>query len=223
MLKNIMIIGAGGVGRETALIINDINNVKKEWNVLGFIDDNQYILNDSINGYKVLGNLEFLRSYKEEVYVICAISDYKIKKMIISELKNNINIKFATLIHPSTKLDDTVNVGEGCIIYQNVITTTNIEIGNHVIISPKCGIGHDTKIKDYCSILWNVNLSGNVKIEEGNLVGSASTIIQGITVGKESVVGAGTVVIRDVPSKVTVVGNPARVINKKKNLMLLEA
>ena len=92
MLKDIVIIGAGGVGRETALIIEDINKVNKEWSLLGFVDDNIHIQGSNINGYDVLGNLEFLENYNKEVYVVCAIANYKIKKNIIEKLKKNRNI-----------------------------------------------------------------------------------------------------------------------------------
>ena len=212
MLKDIVIIGAGGVGRETALIIEDINEVNEQWNLLGFVDDNESIQNKNINGYDVLGKLEYLINYEKSVYVVCAIANYKVKKIIVEKLKQNKNIGFATLIHPSTKINKTVQIGEGCLIYQNVIVTANINIGNHVIISPKSGIGHDSNVGNYCSILWNVNISGNVIINEGVLLGSGSTIIQGLTIGKNAIIGAGAVVIRNIPENTTSVGNPTRIV-----------
>lgn len=212
MLKDIVIIGAGGVGRETALIIEDINKVNKEWSLLGFVDDNIHIQGSNVNGYDVLGNLEFLENYNKEVYVVCAIANYKIKKNIIEKLKKNSNIKYATLIHPSTNINSTVEIGEGCIVYQNVVLTANIYIGDHVIISPRCGIGHDARVENYCSLLWNASVSGNVLLKEGVLLGSASTVIQGLTVGEGCTIGAGTVVIRDIQDNVTAVGNPARIL-----------
>ena len=214
MLKDIVIIGAGGCGRETAIIIEDINEVNKEWNLLGFIDDNENIQNTNINGYKVLGKLEYVKNYKKEIYVVCAIANYKIKKMIIEKLNQNENIHFATLIHPNAKINRTVKIGDGCIVYPNVIATANIRIGNHVIISPKTGIGHDSNIENYCNILWNTNISGNVYIKEGTLVGSGATIIQGLTIGKNSTIGAGAVVIKDIPDNVTAVGNPVKLLQR---------
>lgn len=215
MLKNLIIIGAGGVGRETALIVEAINNVAKEWNILGFVDDNKAIHNKEVNDYKVLGGLDYLLDYKEEVYVVCAISNYEIKKKIINAIKNsNSNISFTNIIHPTIKLNKTVKVGNGCIIYPGNIITANIEIGNHVIISPKCGIGHDSVIKDYCTLLWNVNVSGNVLLEEGVTMGSGSTIIQGKKIGKGSFIGAGALVIRDIKESSTAVGVPTRYISE---------
>ena len=213
MLKDLIIIGAGGVGREAALIVEDINNISKEWNLLGFIDDNKNIKGENINGYNVLGGLENIINYEKEVYVVCAIANYEIKKSIIEKiLRSNPKIKFANLIHPTVNLNKTVKLGNGCIIYQGNIITANINIGNHVIISPKCGIGHDSVINDYCSLLWNVNISGNVKLEEGVTMGSGSTIIQGKKIEQGSFIGAGAVVIEDIKPFSKAVGIPTRYI-----------
>jgi len=211
-MKDLIIIGVGGVGRESALIAEEINEQSQEWNILGFVDDTESVQNTYINGYPVLGKCESLQDYNKEVYVVCGVSSYQGRKKIISRLKENKNIKFATLIHPSVKLNKHIKIGEGCIIYQNVIMTVNIEIRDHVIISPKCGIGHDSKIHDYVTLLWNVNVSGNVDIKEGATMGSGSTVIQGLTIGEGSFVGAGACVIRDVEDNKTAVGVPTRYV-----------
>ena len=212
MLKDIIIIGAGGVGRETALIIESINEHKEEWNLLGFVDDDENIQGKLINGYNVLGKLEYLLNYNREVYVVCAIANCKVKKAIVNHLQENKNIKFATLIHPSVNINKTVEIGQGSIIYNGVILTANIKIGNQVIISPKCGIGHDSVIEDYVTLLWNVNVSGSVKIGQGSTLGSGSTIIQGLEIGKNSFIGAGAAVIRDIEANRTAVGVPSKYI-----------
>lgn len=209
-MKNLIIIGTGGVGRETALIIEEINNISKEWNLIGFVDDNKDIHGKTINGYKVLGGNEYITDYKDEIYVVCGISNYKIKKSIIEKIKNtNQMAKFPNIIHPSVKLNRTVEIGEGCIIYENAVITANIKIGNHVIISPKCGIGHDSILHDYVTLLWNVNISGNVVLEEGVTMGSGSTTIQGIKIGTQCFIGAGAVVIRDKKPYKKAAGVPA--------------
>lgn len=212
MLKDIIIIGAGGVGRETALIVESINEHKEEWNLLGFVDDDENIQGKLINGYNVLGKLEYLLNYNKEVYVVCAIANCKVKKAMVNHLQENKNIKFATLIHPSVNINKTVEIGQGSIIYNGVILTANIKIGNQVIISPKCGIGHDSVIEDYVTLLWNVNVSGSVKIGQGSTLGSGSTIIQGLEIGKNSFIGAGAAVIRDIEENKIAVGVPSKYI-----------
>lgn len=210
-MKDIVIIGAGGVGRETAWIIEQINIRKPTWNIVGFVDDNEEIWNSEINCYKVKGNLSYLNVLENKPYVIIAIANYKVKKSIVNKLEDR--FQFATIIHPDVYLNTTVEIGRGSIVYPGVIMTTNISIGNHVIISPKCGVGHDSIIKDYVSLLWNVNVSGFDVIEEGVMIGSGATIIQGKNVGKGAIIGAGAVVIKNIESASTNVGVPTSKIN----------
>ena len=212
-MKNIIIIGAGGVGREVSLIIEKINKLKATWNLIGFIDDNINSWNRIINGYQIIGGMDLLETLPLDTYVVIAIANYNIKKKIVNKINNK--FKFATIIDPKVYIHDYMTIGEGTIIYEGAIITANIQVGNHVIISPKCGIGHDSIIKDYVSLLWNVNVSGNDVIEEGVMMGSGSTIIQGKKIGKGSIIGAGAVVIDDIDSFTTAVGVPAKVVKKR--------
>lgn len=216
-MKDIVIIGAGGVGAEAAWIIEQINNQKREWNLLGYIDDSKNI-GTKILSYEVLGKIEDLveryegKNIDENPYIIIAITDYESKKRIAKYLSEK--FRFAKIIHPSVYIHESNSIGEGSIVYPGVILTVNINIGKHVIISPKCGIGHNSRINDYVSLLWNVNVSGYDNIKEGSLIGSGSTIIQNKTIGTKSVIGAGAVVINDIGSGRVAVGIPAEV---KKN------
>lgn len=214
-MKNLIIIGAGGVGREVSLIVQQINELEPTWNMIGFIDDNVDNWGKVINGYSIIGGIDSLELFPKDTYVIIAIANYKVKKRIVSRLKGK--FKFATIVHPRVWIHDFMTLGEGSIVYEGVILTSNIEIGNHVIVSPKCGIGHDSIVRDYVSLLWNVNVSGNDLIEEGATMGSGSTVIQGKTIGKGATIGAGAVVINDIEPYCTAVGVPAKTIKKAGN------
>lgn len=205
-MKDIAIIGAGGVGKEVAWIIDQINMIAPTWNIIGFIDDNQNNWNKKVNGYTVIGGIDCLENIAGDIEVVIAIANYKVKKSIVKDLNGRFN--FASIVHPDVYLSPSIEIGHGSIIYPGVIMTSNITIGNHVIISPKCGIGHDSVIGDYVSLLWNVNISGFDIIEEGVLVGSGATIIQGKRIEKGAIIGAGAVVVRDVERNSTNVGVP---------------
>lgn len=208
-MKDIVIIGAGGFGREVAWLIEDINNVKKEWNIVGFVDDNEHIQGQEINGYKVVGNIGWLK--EQELNVVSAIGDPIIKKVIIERLEGSKNT-YPVLVHPSVIYSNRVKFGEGTIICAGNIISVDIKIGNHVIINLDCTIGHDAVLGDYTTILPSVNVSGHVETKECVSVGTGSAIIQGVTVGENTIIGAGSVVVKDMPAKCTAVGAPAKPI-----------
>lgn len=228
-MKDLVIVGAGGLGQEIIYLVDAINNREKRWNILGFIDDNKELHGQVVLGYKVLGGLDLLENYvdkeskekktseyslkegkKEELYCVVAIANYKAKKNIVEKIKDK--VEFASLVHPEVYIHESNSLGEGVIIYPGVIITVDVNVGNHVIISPKCGIGHNSIIKDYVSLLWNVNISGNDVIEEGVLMGSGSTIIQNKRIGQGSTIGAGAVVVKDIIRDSISVGIPAKPI-----------
>ncbi len=208
-MKDIVIIGAGGFGREVAWLIEDINKDKAEWNIMGFVDENPKIKGNYINSYKVLGDIEWLK--RQDCYAVCAIGDPIAKKTILEKLEGS-KVKYPILIHPSVIMSDNIEIGEGSIICAGNLVTVNIKIGKHVIINLDCTIGHDANIHNYCTILPSVNVSGAVNIGECVNIGTGTQIIQGINIGRNTIIGAGSVVIRDLPSNCTAVGLPASAI-----------
>lgn len=212
-MKNIIIIGAGGVGKETAMLIEEINHVNPSWNLLGFVDDDSTLDGKTVNDYTVLGRVEVLNHFDQEIFVICTISNPSIKKMVIQKIVNP-KLKFANLIHPNAVISKDIEMGEDIIIQAGCVITTNVKLGSHIQINPKCGIGHESTIMDYCSLYWNVHVSGNVTIEEGCVLGTNATVIQGLRVGAYSILGASANVIREVCPNSTMVGNPAKAITQ---------
>lgn len=195
-MKDILIIGAGGIGRETAWIIEEINEVKPTWNLLGYIDENSEMHGKELNGYKVLGGLEVLEKLEEKPYVVVAIANCSVKKSIVTKLGEKYN--FATIIYPTVKVSKFIQIGQGTIIYPGVILTVNTKIGNHVLISGNCTIGHDTVIGDYSSVLWGSNFSGYDTVGESCFIGVGTKVIQGININKENKISAGITVLEDV-------------------------
>lgn len=212
ILKDLYIIGAGGFGREVAWLVERINEIEPTWNLKGFIDDNTAIHGSLQDDYSVIGGCDDLMNITQEVWVVCAVGSAKIRKKIIEKLKNYANVKFATLIDPSVMRSERVDIGEGSIICAGTIITVDISIGSHVIINLDCTIGHDDIIHDFVTIYPSVNVSGNVVVGECAELGTGMQIIQGKSIGRESIIGAGAVVIRDIPEKCTAVGSPAKPI-----------
>ena len=211
-MKDLIIIGASGFGREVAWLAERVNAKKPTWNLLGFIDDNNEIQGSIINGYKVLGNTECIANY-DGAYFVCAVGASKTREAIIKKIRNlKPDIKFATLIDPSAELSELVEIGEGTVICAHSVLTVNIRIGEHVIVNLDCTIGHDAVLKDYATLYPSVNVSGATVIGHGCELGTGMQIIQGKAVGDHSIVGAGAVVVKDIPDNCTAVGSPAKPI-----------
>lgn len=211
-MKDLIIFGASGFGREVAWLVERINKVAPTWNLLGFMDDNEAIHGTEINGYRVLGGMAAVADYPD-AYFVCAVGASKVREKIIGNLKMiNPNTRFGIVIDPSVEMSDLVTVGEGTIICAHTIITVNISIGSHVIINLDCTIGHDAILHDFVTLYPSVNVSGMTNIGHCSELGTGMQIIQGKTVGDYSIVGAGAVVVKDIPPKCTAVGSPAKPI-----------
>lgn len=211
-MKKIAIIGAGGFGREVKMLIDQINHFDKKYEFIGFFDDN--VESETIiNGFKVLGSINELEQIDYNLEVIISIADPRIKKKMYEKLNCNNFLNFPTLIHPNVLIGkDDINIGHGCIICASNIITVNVSIGNFVILNLGCTVGHDTIIGDYCSFMPSVNISGEVIIENSVYVGTGAKIINLLTIGNSTIVGAGAVVSKSLPEKCTAVGIPAKPI-----------
>ena len=216
--KKVGILRAGGFARETLWIFREANEEKNAWEVLGFIDDNKENYGKIICDLPILGGFEWLyKNNNNDLYVINAIGSPKTKKKIMEKTSGK-NIKFCSVIHPTVRMSKYIEIGKGTIITAGNILTTQIKIGSHVILNLDCTVGHDSIIENYCTIAPGVHISGNVHLEKGVDLGTGAVIIQGITIGAWSIIGAGSAVISDIPSNVTAVGIPAKVIKTHSNL-----
>jgi len=212
-LKPLIIVGAGGLGREVAWLVTDINRQKPEWNFIGFVDDG--VQGNTVEGYPVLGPVEYLLNMPDDVWAVVAIADARIRKLIVEQIQKS-GKKLATLVHPTVSMSDYVNIGAGSIICSGAVLTTNVILGISNIVNLGCFIGHDTELKDFVSLMPAANLAGEVRAGEGCYFGLNSCVINRTAIGEWSVIGAGATVIDDIPAYSLAVGVPARVIRSLK-------
>ncbi len=204
MSEKIFVIGAGGHGQVVLDCLKTLN-----FDVGGFLDDNKALFGQVINGVEVLGGIELTK--KLEGLFVVAIGDNLTRKKIVERI-NLGKEKFVRVIHPSSIIGSGVELGEGTMIIGGVVVNTYSKIGSHVILNTSSSVDHHNKIEDFVHIAPGVHTGGNVAVREGAFVGIGTSIIPGITIGRWSVVGAGSVVIKDVPDYATVIGVPGRVI-----------
>lgn len=210
--RKLAIVGAGGLGREVAWLVDDLRKKGEDWEFIGFIDDNK--TGFTPEGYPIIGDMETLYEMPEKPYVALAIADSGVRKRLVKDLKAR-GFSFATLIHPSVLMSEYVRVGEGSIICAGSILTTNVVLGEFCIVNPGCFIGHDTVLDGFVSLMPGVNVAGDVHIGEGTYLGLNSCIINRKKIGSWSIIGGGAAVVHDIPDGVTAVGVPARVIKKR--------
>lgn len=213
-MKDLVIFGTGGLAREFHELVEDINAEAREWNFLGFLDGDAQRHGGEIHGCEILGGVEWLKG-RGPVAVVIGIGSPATKYKVTREIVSARHITFATLFHPSARVGRRVHVGAGTVISAGSILTTDIIVGRHVTINLACTVGHDALLEDFVTVAPSVNVSGAVSVGEGADLGTGSRIIQGVSVGPWSVVGAGAVVVRDVTANTTAVGIPAKSIKER--------
>ena len=213
--EDLYIYGAGGLGRETAWLVERIVRKSPVWNLKGFLDDDPALAGRTAGGYPVYGGMEYLESLDSDVRIICAIANAAVRKEKIRRISGIRRVKFATLTDPSVEMPSGTVIGEGSMICAGSLITVNVAAGRHTIISSGCTIGHDARLGDYVTLYPGVHVSGCVQIGPEAEIGTGTQIIQGITIGAGAVTGAGATVIRDLPDYCVAVGTPAEVIKNR--------
>jgi sugar O-acyltransferase (sialic acid O-acetyltransferase NeuD family) len=208
MTQDLVIFGASGHGRETHQIVRDINRRQPTWNFLGFLDDNPAAYGNRIHDFPVLGGLDWLAA-NPGPRVVVAIGNPRARRAVVRRIATLPGAGFASLVHPLAWIGDDVELGEGSVICAGSCISCDIRIGKHVIINLDCTVCHDVEIDDYVTVAPSANISGTVRLGVGVDLGTNATIIQGLTIGDWSIVGAGSVVVRDLAPYVTAVGVPA--------------
>jgi sugar O-acyltransferase (sialic acid O-acetyltransferase NeuD family) len=209
-VPDFVIIGAGGFGREAHDVFLAIQNSNDscDLNFIGFIDDgNPNVELLETRSSKLLGGKEVLLQLKDAHYVV-AIADPKVRKKYVQFAEES-KLIAQNLYHPSATFGFDVEVGKGSIICSHVSLTTNVRIGNHVHLNLNSTVGHDAELADFVTINPSVSLSGGVKISEGVEIGTQGVVLPNIAIGSYSIIGAGSVVTKNVPKNVTAYGVPA--------------
>lgn len=216
--RQVVIYGAGGFAREAAWLIGECSSADVCWTVPCFIDDNLSNWGQSLNGVPVV-SLEEARTQYPEAQLLCAVGDPRTRERLVKRAVE-IGFSFATAIHPSVQRSPWVEIGVGTAIFPSTTVTVNVKIGDHVQINPGCTIAHDVVIGDFALIAPGAHLSGNVHLGRRVYVGTGASIIHGspempLIIGDDAIIGAGACVTRAVAPGVTVVGVPARPIERR--------
>jgi sugar O-acyltransferase (sialic acid O-acetyltransferase NeuD family) len=209
-MKKLIIVGAGGFGREVYAWAKGHPDTGKVWELAGFLDDDTAVLDGYNYPVGVIGSITGHQPAADEVFV-CAIGAPMIKKKVCQALLAR-SATFISLVHPSVILGENVQLGLGVVLCPRVTLTADITIGDFAAINCHSSAGHDVVVGDWATISGHCDLTGNTRYGTGAFLATGVRIVPGKSVGDFAYVGAGSVVIRSVKDGQKVFGNPARVL-----------
>ncbi|AWB91198.1 NeuD/PglB/VioB family sugar acetyltransferase [Aeromicrobium chenweiae] len=210
-MHDLVIIGCGGFGRESADVVDAINRSAPTWNLLGFVDDDpsaENVARVRRRGAALLGGLEAFSSRGRGVHYAIGIGDAPTRERVAS-VAEAAGMVPATLVHPWAAIGADADIGEGVVVCAYAQIGSDVSIGRHVHLDRASQIGHDCAVEDFVTVHPAAVVSGGCVLGPGAELGTGSTILPGTAVGAHAVVGAAACVVKDVPPGVTVKGVPA--------------
>jgi sugar O-acyltransferase (sialic acid O-acetyltransferase NeuD family) len=209
--QEVIILGAGGTGGDVLDWFAEFTAQGLGYCPRAFLDDDERKWGTELRSVPVLGPLRSAQEYPTAKFVdaLGSPANFARRPDLLSAIPED---RFLTLVHPRAYLSRTVQIGSGSLVYPHVAVSSGVRIGSHVTILANVVVNHDAVIGDYSIVASAVSLSGGVSIGTCCYIGAGSHLIQGAVIGDGSLVGMGSVVIREVPPRTVVVGNPARVL-----------
>lgn len=206
---------AGGLGIEVMDLARRINKVQKIWEHIGFIDDvrteGEYYGTD-------LYHFSYAQNHFDHNSFEIVISNGEpfVRETLYKRLKS-LKLRLATLADPVSIVSESAKLGEGSVIFANTYISSEAVVGNNTVFYPNCFVGHNSTIGENCIVTSSVNIAGNCTIENNTFIGLGSQIKQKTFIGSGNIIGAGSVVIRDISENMVSCGNPAKIIRENIN------
>lgn len=210
IVRNLIIIGAGGFGREVFSCAVDVQSHRRDWEIRGFLDDNPHALDGYHYEAPIIDSIENYLPQDGDCFIIGLQSPQE--KLSIGERLLQRGAKFINLIHPTAVVGKNSTLGYGCVICIHSGISCDVQGGNFVTLNAHGAVGHDAILGDGCTISAFAHVSGLVTLGKGAYVGIHGCILPKVKVGDFATIGAGSVVLKHVKPGSTVLGVPAKLI-----------
>jgi sugar O-acyltransferase (sialic acid O-acetyltransferase NeuD family) len=203
----LVIVGAGGHGRETLDVVEACNAVTPTYEFVGFCALDADVALVARRNARLLGDVDVLRDLHAS-YVI-GIGTSETRRDLDGRL-SAFGREATTLVHPAASLGSDLRFAPGVILAAGARVTTNVTLGRHTHLNVDAVVSHDCEVGDYVTLSPGVLINGNVTLGEGVFLGTGAIVLPGRSVGRWAKIGAGALVTEDVPAGRTAVGAPAR-------------
>jgi sugar O-acyltransferase (sialic acid O-acetyltransferase NeuD family) len=209
--RELLLLGAGGFGREAAEAVRAINAERPTWELLGFLDDDPAKQGKLFSGVPVIDEMAAVHGHPNACVVLCpGRPDNYVARSLLADRLGLEDDRYATLVHPSATMGTTCELGRGSVLLAHVDLTADVVVGRHVVVMPQVVLTHDVTIDDFATVASGVRLGGGCHIGRGAYLGSGVSVREGVTVGEWAMVGMGSIVTHDVPAERLWFGAPAR-------------
>jgi sugar O-acyltransferase (sialic acid O-acetyltransferase NeuD family) len=214
MTRDLLIYGAGGAGRNLASKLSSDEQAKTGWKVRGFIDDTKSLQGQTVNTLPVLGGFEYLMDYDGNI-AVTIVDTPALRRKLVTKIRKNKNISFPVIIVPKAIVSSYVEYGEGCIISPTYgLVSVNVKLGDFVHVLGSTRVGYDATVGDFTTLFTGILLGGG-SVGSECVIGSGAIILPKVKIGDGSIIGAGSVVTKDIPPNVVAAGVNVLVDNAK--------
>jgi sugar O-acyltransferase (sialic acid O-acetyltransferase NeuD family) len=210
-MKDLIILGVGEHAMEMAEIVERVNALRPTWRMLGYIASQRQsgLVNSRLNEYQVLGTPDIISSFPEAHFV---------PSVVFHDVLNLPPGRMVSLIDPTAYVPRTSHIGPGSVIYPHCFVGGHTSTGERLFMLSGGVLNHDNVIGNNVCVCAHATTAGYVSVEDGCYLGQACAIRQHLRIGRDSLIGMGAVVIRDVPPNSVMVGNPAHKLRDRSSI-----
>lgn len=207
----LLVLGAGGLGRESVEAVRAVNEQRQTWDILGFLDDSTAAQGTTLSGVSVLGPFDMAADHPSASLLLCVGKPGDTLSRLRAEQRLGVDpARYATVVHPGAHLARSADLGPGCIVLAGAVATADVRVGAHVALMPHVVLTHDDVVGAFSMFGAGAQLAGSVHVGDGAYVGSGASVREGRRIGPWAVLGMGSVALDDIPAGEVWAGVPAR-------------